>query len=309
MEVPWLFLALFIFSLSILLKLVKRHSTPAKLPPGPPKLPLLGNLHQLAWTATVPHRRLAELASIYGPIMHLRLGEVSTVVITSAELAKEVMKTHDTVFCDRPQIMVAKEFFYDSTDIGLAPYGQYWRQVRKIAVLELFTAKRVESFRPIREEEVANLMEFLKSEEGSVVNLSKKLFGLIFNIMSRLALSRKGKEQEEFQALTVAVSTLAAGFSAADFYPSAKLFHSIIGTKKKYKELVKEANRILDPIIDDRKAKKKDNDHGNKDEEDLVDVLLKFHKDKNNLKNPHGDFSLSLDNIKAVVLVSATPFI
>ncbi|KMT03416.1 hypothetical protein BVRB_8g191020 [Beta vulgaris subsp. vulgaris] len=294
MEVPLLFLALFIFSLSITLKLLKKK-TPTNLPPGPPKLPLIGNLHQLAWKATVPHRRLAELAKVYGPIMHLRLGEISAVVISSAELAKEVMKTHDAVFCNRPPLMVAKEFFYDSTDIGLAPYGEYWRQVRKISVLELFTAKRVESFRPIREEEVANLMELLKLDEGSVINLSKKLFGLTFNITSRLALSRKGKDQEEFQALTVAVSQAAAGFSIADVYPSAKLLHSISGMKKKFKELVEEANRILDPIIDEHKFKKKDA----KDHEDLVDVLLKFHKD--NVKDPH-DFFLTTDNIKAVVL-------
>ncbi|KNA07448.1 hypothetical protein SOVF_171790, partial [Spinacia oleracea] len=296
MEVSWLLLALSIFPLFILFKLFKKPP-PTNLPPGPPKLPLIGNLHQLARGNTLPHRRLAELAAVHGPIMHLKLGEVSTVIISSAEMAKEVMKTHDAVFCSRPTIMVGKEIFYDSSDIGLAPYGEYWRQVRKISVLELFTAKRVQSFRPIREEEVAELRASLRLEAGSVVNLSKKLFGLTFKISSRLAFSKRGKDQEEFQALITAITEAASGFSIADVYPSVEWLHSISGTKKKFKELVCESNRILDPIIDEHKSKNSDQDH--QVEEDLVDVLLKFHKD--NVKSPQ-DFCLSTDNIKAVVL-------
>uniref|UniRef100_A0A803M8U0 Cytochrome P450 n=2 Tax=Chenopodium quinoa TaxID=63459 RepID=A0A803M8U0_CHEQI len=295
MEISWLCLALFISSLIILFNLLKKQ-THNNLPPGPTKLPLIGNLHQLAWGNTLPHRRLAELATVYGPIMHLRLGEVPTVVVSSADTAREVMKTHDAVFCSRPTLMVGKEIFYGSSDIGLAPYGEYWRQVRKISVLELFTMKRVESFRVIREEEVAEFVELLRAEAGSVVNLSKKLFGLSFDITSRIAFTKKGKEQEEFQALAVAVTKIASGFSIVDLYPSLDFLQSISGMKKKLKELVQESNRILDPIIDEHKSKMRDQ---GKVEEDLVDVLLNFHKDS--VANSH-NFCLSTDNIKAVVL-------
>ena len=74
--------------------------------------------------------------------MMMQLGQVPTIVVSSAEMAKEVMKTHDSVFCNRPELMVAKEVFYDCKDIGLAPYGEYWRQVRKISTLELFTFEK-----------------------------------------------------------------------------------------------------------------------------------------------------------------------
>ena len=186
MELPWLIsLLLFFLTILTLIKFSKSHKNASKLPPGPPKLPIIGNLHQLAAKNSLPHHLFAELASVYGPIMHLRLGEIATVVVSSAEMAKDVMRTHDAALCSRPSVLAGELVFYGSSDIGLAPYGEYWRHVRKIATLELFTAKRVQSFRPIREEEVANLVESIAMEEGSVVNLSKKLFGLAFDITSR----------------------------------------------------------------------------------------------------------------------------
>lgn len=187
MEVSWIIsLTLLIISLITILKLNKKQ-TPRNLPPGPPKLPLIGNLHQLASKNTLPHRRLAELATEYGPIMHLHLGEVSTVVISSPAMAKEVMKTHDAVLCDRPKMLMAQVVYYNSSDIALAPYGEYWRQVRKIATLELFTARRVQAFRCFREDGV---MDFVKSllpqeEAGSVINLTSKIFTLSFDITLR----------------------------------------------------------------------------------------------------------------------------
>ena len=119
--------------------------------------------------------------------MHLQLGEIPTVVISSRETAKEVLKTHDWVFCNRPKLLMAQVVYKNYSDIALSPYSEYWREVRKIATLELFTARRILEFRPFREEAT---MDFIKSlliqdKEGSVIDLTTELFSLSFDITLR----------------------------------------------------------------------------------------------------------------------------
>ncbi|AES70593.1 cytochrome P450 family 71 protein [Medicago truncatula] len=55
--------------------------------------------------------------------MHLQLGEVYLIIVSSAEYAKEIMKTHDVIFVSRPLTLTSEIIFYDSTNIGFPPYG------------------------------------------------------------------------------------------------------------------------------------------------------------------------------------------
>ncbi|KAL2940509.1 Cytochrome P450 71D10 [Bienertia sinuspersici] len=293
---PLLVILALIITLTIYMIITKSMQKPqptSNLPKGPKKLPFIGNLHLLSSKNTLPHRRLAELSTQHGRVMTLQLGQVPTIVVSSADMAREVMKTHDSVFCNRPELMVGKEVFYDCKDIGLAPYGEYWRQVRKISTLELFTVARVASFRSIREEECRNLVKVIGMEVGGVVNLSNLFFVLACDVMCRATFGTKGKEQAALRAFTAGVTETCTGFCPADVYPSIKLLKTL--SKGKFQKFTKESDRILDPIIAQHQSKKKQG----KEEEDLVDVLLKHHKD--NVGNPN-DFSLTTNNIKGVIL-------
>ncbi|TYH35057.1 hypothetical protein ES332_D13G167600v1 [Gossypium tomentosum] len=265
----------------------KARNLTQKFIPGQRKLPLIGNLHQLAGPGLL-HRTLRDLATKHGPIMHLQLGQVSTVVVSSAEMAKEIMKTHDIVFANRPFLVVSMITTYECTDIAFSPYGNYWRHLRKICTEELLSAARVNSFQSIREEEVLNLIETIKSNEVLAVNLSEKVFSMIYGITARAAFGKKCKNQDAFVSVISEESKVNSGFLVSEFFPSLKFLDVVSGLKHRVEKIHGEADRILGNIVNDHKES-----IAKGIREDLVDVLLRLQE--------NGEVPLTDNNIKAII--------
>ncbi|XP_055960783.1 premnaspirodiene oxygenase-like [Mercurialis annua] len=295
---PLLCFLLLIFIVRRNLKLSNASSSgtlPYKLPPGPIKLPIIGNMLHLV--GSLPHHRLRDLADRYGPIMHLQLGEISTIVISSPETAKQVLKIHDLSFAQRPFLLAAGIVMYNFKDIAFAPYGDNWRQMRKICNLELLSTKRVQSFRSIREEEVLFLVNSISTSTESPVNLSKMLFALSNIITLRAAFGKIIKQKDEFLPLIQKTIQMFEGFSVADIFPSVKFLHGITGMKPKLERLHQEADMILENIIKKHRENKALGSYPKAGEANtLVDVLLNL-QDHGNL-----EFSLTTDCIKAIML-------
>ncbi|KAK2440985.1 hypothetical protein P8452_19946 [Trifolium repens] len=265
----------------------------SKLPPGPRKLPLIGNIHQLG---ALPHQSLAKLAQQYGPLMHMKLGELSCIVVSSQEMAKEVMKTHDLNFANRPPLLAAEIITYGYKGMTFSPHGSYWRQMRKICTMELLSQKRVESFRLQREEEIANLVKDITLSEGSPINISEKLDSFAYGLTSRTAFGAQIEGKEKYRKLMKDVSKMAGGFSLADLFPSIGILQVLTGLRQRIEKLHREMDEILENVV--RNHKQKNLETRDKEEigEDLVDVLLKLQKDSD-LEHP------LLDNVvKATIL-------
>ncbi|XP_059659141.1 premnaspirodiene oxygenase-like [Cornus florida] len=282
-----------IWSLSVPVDRCKRSQ---KLqPPGPWKLPLIGNLHKMV--SPLLHHVLRDLANKYGPIMHLQLGEISAVVISSPQVAKEVLKQHEISYAQRPQTLAVDIMSYNGSSMVFCPYSDYWRQVRKICVTELLSVKRVHSFQPMRQQEVEYLIQLISSSssQGLIpINFSEKIFSWSNTIISMAAFGMTCKDASLFTQMLRDLNKLAGGFALHDIFPSLKIVHFISGTKPALERMHRQMDKILDSIVSDHKAKRKNNDVSAM--EDLVDVLLKF-EETSDL-----NFSLTTDNIKAIIL-------
>ncbi|KAG5053443.1 hypothetical protein JHK87_005641 [Glycine soja] len=283
-------LPFFILVFMLIINIVWRSKTKnsnSKLPPGPRKLPLIGNIHHLG---TLPHRSLARLANQYGPLMHMQLGELSCIMVSSPEMAKEVMKTHDIIFANRPYVLAADVITYGSKGMTFSPQGTYWRQMRKICTMELLAPKRVDSFRSIREQELSIFVKEMSLSEGSPINLSEKISSLAYGLISRIAFGKKSKDQEAYIKFMKGVTDTVSGFSLADLYPSIGLLQVLTGIRPRVEKIRRGMDRIIDNIVRDHRDKNSDTQPvvGEENGEDLVDVLLRLQKN-GNLQHPLSD--------------------
>ncbi|BBG96528.1 cytochrome P450, family 71, subfamily A, polypeptide 26 [Prunus dulcis] len=153
-------LAIFLVLLYTWYSSTKTTTQKSTQPPSPPKLPIIGNLHQIG---SYTHRSLQALSQRHGPLMLLHFGSVPVLVVSSAEAAREILKTHDLAFSDRPKSTIFEKLLYNYKDVATAPYGEYWRQVRSICVLNLLSNRRVRSFRSVREEETKSMIRNIKT--------------------------------------------------------------------------------------------------------------------------------------------------
>ncbi|KAL2330868.1 hypothetical protein Fmac_018449 [Flemingia macrophylla] len=242
--------------------------------PSPPKLPIIGNLHQLG---AYPHRTFQSLAQKYGPLLLLHFGSVPVLVISSADAAREVMKTHDRVFADRPSSKMFDIVTCGSKDIVMAPYGEYWRQIRSITVLHLLSAKRVQSFHSVRHEEIEIMMENIRHSCSSnlPLNLSEMLFTVTNNIICRVALGSKyeGEREREFKKLMVELMEVLGNFVIGDYVPWLECFTQVSGLYGRAKRVAKQFEELMDEVIDKHVIRSDNEGHS-----DFVDALLRIQR-------------------------------
>ncbi|KAJ1376177.1 Cytochrome P450 [Sesbania bispinosa] len=189
-----------------------------KVPPGPPALPIIGNLHMLG---TLPHRTLDSLSKKYGPIMSLQLGQVPTIVVSSSNAAESFLKTHDIVFASRPKVQASELMSYGSKGMAFSEYGPYWRGVKKLCTSQLLSPSKIDLFAPIRREEIGLAVKSLEKSAalGQVVNLSEVVENLIEDIVYNMILGRSKYDQFDLKRLIQEATRLVGAFNLADYVP------------------------------------------------------------------------------------------
>ncbi|RCV10273.1 hypothetical protein SETIT_2G099300v2 [Setaria italica] len=271
----------------------RRHAAGLRLPPGPWALPVIGHLHHLLLDA-LPHRKLRDLSRRHGPLMLIRLGELPVVVASSADAAREITKTNDLAFATRPIGPATRLALPDGAEgLIFAPYGDVWRQLRRICTVELLSARRVRSFRAVREQDAGRLLREVAAAAEQAVNLSSCISSYVADSAVRAIMGSRFRDRAEFFRLMEKGIELFSRPSLPDLYPSSRLAMLVSGVPDRMRRVRVEMMAFMDSIIQEHQLSKAD-DTDNK-EEDLLDVLLRIQRD--------GDleFPITMDNIKVVI--------
>lgn len=240
--------------------------------------------------------------------MLLHFGSVPVLVVSSADAAKEIMKTHDLIFSNRPKT-VGGRLFYNCKSVSFAPYGEYWRQVKNICVTRLLTSARVHSFRNVREEEVDLLIQNIRESCSQVVNLSDLFISLTNDIVSRIVLGRKysigtsieGGGKSKIKELMCELNEFMGVFSVQDYIPRLSWVDRISGLKHKEEKLIEKLDDFMEGIVKDHMSISDDhrnNNFGTDQGQDFVDILLEYQKQSTSITG----FPIDREAIKAVTL-------
>ncbi|PON91644.1 Cytochrome P450, E-class, group I [Trema orientale] len=279
-----------------------KAQTKPPLPPSPPALPIIGHLHLLG---KLPHQALCKVSARYGPIVYLRFGYKPSLLVSSAEIAKECLKTNESCFLNRPQRANFDYLTYGNSDFSVAPYGPFWKFMRKLTVNKLLGASIMDFYRPIRREEIGVLISNLRklANDGEKVDVGAQLMGLTNNVISRMALKQKCAKNDddayEMRHVVDEMCDLAGKLNVQDFiWFCRKLDLQRFG--KRLREVRGRYDRLMGRIIEDHEqAKRKRKESKCADDEevkDILDMLLdEFEDEKSEIK-------LTKENIHAYVM-------
>ncbi|GMY14972.1 cytochrome p450 71a3 [Fagus crenata] len=227
----------------------------------------------------LPHRLLQALAQRQGPLMLLHFGTIPTLVASSANVAQEIMKTHDLNFANRPKSSMFDKLLYNYKDMSMAPYGKYWRQMKSILVIHLLSNKRFQSFKSVRKEETYLMIKKIKQCcSSSCVNLSEAFAKLTNDIYG------EGEGGRVFKELLGEFVELLGVINVGDFIPWLAWVNRVNGLDGRAEKLAKHLDDFLGVIEEHIDCEKKGSrDHfvslGNEDQKDFVDLLLWIQKE------------------------------
>ncbi|KAF8088277.1 hypothetical protein N665_0546s0009 [Sinapis alba] len=276
--VPFFFIlsCFFIFTTVRFLRSSPRSAT---LPPGPPRLPIIGNIHQIG---KLPHRSFADLSRTYGPIMHLKFGRLNTVIVSTPEAAREVLKTHDQTLSGRSPPNSILSINHQNVSVAWShPSSTYWRLLRRLSVTQMFSPQRVEATKALRMKKVQELVSFVNecSEREEAVDISRASFTTVLNIISNILFSvnlgsyGSGKSNV-FQDLVLGNTEAAGRPDLANFFPFLA-FLDLQGNSKKMKLCTESLLKVFRGFIDTKTAEKSlPNNPKDSSNNDFLDAIL-----------------------------------
>ncbi|KAA8528591.1 hypothetical protein F0562_035946 [Nyssa sinensis] len=273
----------FLFSIS---KIAKRNAGQnRRAPEAAGAWPIMGHLHLLGGSDQLSHKALASMADKYGPIFSIKLGVHQALVVSDWEIAKECFTTNDKVFANRPKSVAVELLSYNYAMFGFASYSPYWRQMRKMIMLELLSNRRVDMLGHVRASEVKESIKkiyelWVKNRSASdkvKVEMKRWLGDLSLSMMVRILAGKQYLIDEEngvrFQKAINKFFEQMGMFLVSDAIPFLRWF-DLGGHEKAMKKTAKEMDDNFQGWLDEHKRKRNSGQVIKRDQQDFMDVLL-----------------------------------
>ncbi|KAL2230159.1 UNVERIFIED_CONTAM: cytochrome [Sesamum indicum] len=293
-----LLIALSLVILVFLLTRRRRKSTAGRKlprPPGPPGLPLFGNF--LQFNPENLHLRLAKLSNKYGPLMSMTLVGKPVIVISSAPVAKEALKHNDVAFSSRPSFITSRKLTYNNHDIAFSPYTEYWREMRKMVVLRLFTLKQVKSFRPVLEDEVARMVQQIsrRANAQQPVNINEAAMLLSSGLICRIALGKRYDEEDGWgkRLFDMLQQEVTLQIFIGDYFPRLGWIDKLCGTISRLEKTCKDLDSFLEEVIEQHLSPNRPESMNG----DILDLLIQLKEDRSS------SIQINWEHVKGVLLV------
>ncbi|KAJ4771939.1 Cytochrome P450 76C4 [Rhynchospora pubera] len=260
-----------LFSLSKLISWPYR--APLALPPGPAPLPLIGNLLDLD---RQPHCSLARLAKVYGPVISLKLGLTTAIVISSPEAAREVLQKKDAFFSARSVPDSSRAYnYHDASMFFLPSTSPLWRRNRAICAVNLFSTRCLETSRDMRAQKARDIIDCFRKKAGHPVDIGHIFFSGMLNMISNVLFSQdivdiNSESPQEFEELIKESINENLKPNASDFFPFLRLF-DLQGRRRTSARYHRQYHKTFNVIVDARLQHRR---NGGKNYGDFLDSLL-----------------------------------
>ncbi|CAA0838847.1 Cytochrome P450 76C4 [Striga hermonthica] len=249
-----------------------------RLPPGPTGLPILGSLLAIG---NRPHESLAKLAQAHGPLMTVRFGTKKIVVATSADVAKEILRTNDRAFVGRPRpeaVTVGK--FHDTSLVWASGLSPHWKKLRRVCNTELFTTQRLDSLVDLRHRMMSKMIKLAERARTAreALHVESLVFGTVLNFLSNTVFSGDMVDMGssggtgELRELIARLVELGMKPNAADYLPWLRPF-DVQGIRREITPLYGRVHELLWDVIG-RRVGERAGGHARRG--DFLDVLLHY---------------------------------
>lgn len=201
-------------------------------------------------------------------------------MVSSPPAVEECFTKNDLVLANRPKFVMGKYIGYDYTVVSLAPYGDHWRNLRRLSAVEIFASNRLNLFSGMRRDEIKQLLLKLyrnSAENFANVELKSVFSELLLNITMRMVVGKRFygenmedvEEAREYREFSKEILEFAGISNPGDFFPILDWI-DFQGYNKRAMRLGKKMDAFMQGLVDERRRNKNDSE----DKNTMIDHLL-----------------------------------